>query len=788
MIRHLWILILLLPMLASAQDSEDSPPQKAPVDVSAPLHRQIDASISRGVKYLSKRQDKDGSWGEGGNDYKVGTTALVSLALLNCGESHQSPALANAIKFLKKTKVEGIHQTYAYSLRAAFYSQLPEPVRKTELPADMRWLISVAIQKGDRKGLYSYGPAGEPTGWPDLSNSQYGVLGVWYAALAGLEVPTGYWRNVEESWQAAQNRDGGWGYGVGDHGSYGSMTAAGAATLFITNDYLHANQQRDLQKPYINTDLDRAITWLGRNYQVEYNPGRDSEVVDEDDEKKKTDEDDAIGALEGLMGQLGGRRNRMNWFVHYMLFAYERVGEASGLTRFGQTKWFDRGARFLIRTQNYDGSWDGSSAGPQCDTAWSLLFLSRGRAPVAIQKLQFKGRWNNRSRDAAQLVRWLSYQSERHCNWQILSSEASLAEFRESPLLYIASDRPLALRKDERDRIKTFIDQGGTLLAVNEGAQSAFADSIIQLGKEFYPQYEIRNLPDDHPINQQNFPMKGIGANIRGVSNGVRELIILIPTGDMSWKWQSGPGTRDPGKAPQFSFFGNLVLYRTEKANARFKGDDWWIEPDPRVKDVQTVDIARLRYDGNWDPEPLGWQRLSNVMINRDAVAVRTKEVAIEQLTPKSPLAHLTTAGALTLSPAQLSALQAYVKGGGVLLIDAAGGGVEAGIAIDTLVAQLAPDAKNQPLPVDHPIYLADANEEIRKVEYRRFGQERLRGAAIPRLRYVALAGGGMILYSGEDLSAALVGYSCDGIFGYTPDSATKLVRNIVRWRYRLTN
>ena len=36
-------------------------------------------------------------------------------------------------------------------------------------------------------------------------------------------------------------------------------------------------------------------------------------------------------------------------WLHYMLFGYERVGEASGLTRFGRRKWFDEGAGYLVR-------------------------------------------------------------------------------------------------------------------------------------------------------------------------------------------------------------------------------------------------------------------------------------------------------------------------------------------------------------------------------------------------------------------------------------------------------
>src|SRR5439155_25827947 len=139
-----------------------------------------------------------------------------------------------------------------------------------------------------------------------------------------------------------------------------------------------------------------------------------------------------------------------------------------------------------VETQNADGSCNGS-IGFTVDTSYALLFLSRGRSPVAMQKLQFKGRWDNRSRDAAGAVKWLTRQTERHTNWQIVPVEASPAEMREAPILYVASDRALILRDSDKQRIKTYIDQGGVLLAANEGTTREFAESIVKLAKEIYP-------------------------------------------------------------------------------------------------------------------------------------------------------------------------------------------------------------------------------------------------------------------------------------------------------------
>ena len=61
--------------------------------------------------------------------------------------------------------------------------------------------------------------------------------------------------------------------------------------------------------------------------------------------------------------------------------------------------------------------------------------------------------------------------------------------------LYVASDKALSLRDSDKQRIKAYIDQGGLLLAVNEGTTKEFAESVYKLAREIYPSYEFRNLP-----------------------------------------------------------------------------------------------------------------------------------------------------------------------------------------------------------------------------------------------------------------------------------------------------
>jgi hypothetical protein len=730
----------------------------------------LNTAIERAVYFLTQRQDKTGAWiGENISEHAVGRTALVGLALLSAGESPQSPLISRALEFLKRQKQS---RTYSVALRAAFYSQLPEAMRRDQLRSDTRWLIAAIGRRGAGTGMYTYSAFRAQDQWHgDYSNSQYGVLGVWYAEQSGIEVPQSYWKIVETAWLRGQNEDGGWPYIPGSGGSYASMSSAGAATLYIVNDYLHAPREKDLLKPVKNPALDRAVAWLGKYFAVDRNLGRDTPL-----EQAPREEDDLLGAL-------FARGGTGSW-IHYMLFGYERCGEASGLTRFGSRKWFDEGARFLINTQEDDGHWSGSTDA-DADTAYALLFLARGRAPVAMQKLQWSGRWNNRSRDAATLVRWLSRQTERHTNWQIVSADASLAEFREAPILYVAGNEPIVLSNQQRQRIRSYLDQGGLLLAVNEGERSIFAQSIEALARQWYPDYEMRDLPRDHLIFNENFTVDP-AQPIRGLSNGVRELIVLVPSGDLSWKWQAGAGTDIAEKSPAFALAANLWLYITDKSNPRFKGEDYWVDAGTHPI-ARRLDVARLKFAGNWDPEPAGWTRLANVLLNENGILLKTftVEPGVHNLTAAEyPVAHLTSTTPLEFTAQQSEALKKYLDGGGFLIFDAAGGSVAANISVETMFSRLYPGAEVSRLTDAHEIFTAAfGGKPISEVAYRRFALTREPASNRPRLKGVVVNKRLIAILSSDDLSAGLVGYPTDGIVGYTPQTATDLMRNILLWR-----
>jgi hypothetical protein len=209
-----------------------------PSFVSAATSQEVEQSLTKAKKYLYS-QHRNGSWEKAraqeprspdkltGSQWG-GQTALVVYALLAAGENpNNEPKLAAAIDFLKKAKVSG---TYALGIRCHVWLLLPQSAEvKALMRRDAAALQVMMKTQGAAKGFYDYDARGTSY---SLSRSQYAVLGMWGAALAGVEVPQDYWRKVDTAWSAAQETDGAWRKQKGARGYTvtAGNTAPGVAT------------------------------------------------------------------------------------------------------------------------------------------------------------------------------------------------------------------------------------------------------------------------------------------------------------------------------------------------------------------------------------------------------------------------------------------------------------------------------------------------------------------------------------------------------------------------------
>ncbi|MFZ2655052.1 MAG: CARDB domain-containing protein, partial [Victivallales bacterium] len=298
---------------------------------------EIQAAIDKGVAWLKTTQGGDGSftWGYGGS-------ALAMLALLHAGLTEDDPVVAKGLSFIDNYSGGYEYSAYSPALVIMAYQATNNRTKYfSRVQGLTNSLISGYFEQGswmgDPYGMFTYG---------DLSNSQYGYLGLYAASQWGIEVPPYVKEHGIARMTSGQNGDGGWNYNCQSYwgGSYGSMTCAGAMTLRI------------LGLPDNDSRVQGGITWLNDHYTVTSNPGYyDS-----------------------------------SW-TYYYLYSLERTMSIPTLIeKIGEHDWYKDGAAFLLSEQQSDGKWDRSD-GYGMDsiilTSFALLFLERAVPEISHSDL-----------------------------------------------------------------------------------------------------------------------------------------------------------------------------------------------------------------------------------------------------------------------------------------------------------------------------------------------------------------------------------------------------------------
>ncbi len=672
-----------------------------------------------------------------------GIDALCVYALLNAGRALDVPGLGPedplTEQILDQLKSYEMTYTYHRSLRAAALAVFARTQDNAALEDDVRWLVNANVHGG-----YTYVMPGDGDQGYDNSNSQYGLLGVWSGAQAGISIPTTYWSEVESHWNGCAIGDGTWGYSEGA-GSSLTMTCAGVASLLVARDYLDSAAGT---RPAPSRSIDAGLAWLDAG-------------------------DNSVNTLHN--GGMGG--------VGYGLYGLERVGLASGFKYFGKHDWYSELARTLVAEQNLNGSWGDPGNGgivsqtTLINTAYSLLFLARGRHPILFNKLRYDGPWNNYPHDVAHLARYAAHELERPLNWQVVNLRRNWFDWMDCPVLYIAGDKQPGFTDHDYAALRSFAEGGGTILTHADGGSAAFNKWVEALVRKIFPRYELMQVPRDHPLYSTVYQIKD-PPPLLAVSNGSRLLLIHSPT-DIAGGWQLNWTDE---KKPAFQMGINLFVYAAGKGNLKNRLASSYIPEDPEHAE-STRPIARLQYAGEWDPEPYAYKRFCRYFQWETRQAIQPVTVQMKSLQPNSqPLAVLTGTVAHDFTDAETTAASAYVSAGGVLMIDACGGRPDFAKSVEeTLLAKAFAGTTPVAIADNHPLLVPSRAhaDDLTKPMLRAFAAEN-GGKDFP-IEVIA-CGKGWVIFSRLDLTTGLLGTQSWGILGYSSAYAQALMKNAVLW------
>lgn len=708
-------------------------------------------AINRGVDFIKSKQRGDGRWEEfpgapGGID------ALATLALLSCDVPVDNPKIQAALKYLRQVPPEN---TYVTALQTMVFATA-DPKRDFALiKRNANWLIETRLPDG----RWSYGAQGRGGG--DNSNTQFALLGLQAAVEAGFSISPNFWRECRQFWLKTQSRVGSWGYPTTE-GASGSMTAAGISSLVITSREVLAVQTGVVDGKPVQCNgakddpaLRAALGWMGRNFSVNTNPGGS------------------------------------NSWLYYYLYGLERAGRLSGQRFFGNHDWYRRGARFLIDRQQVNGGWNIGGGGLPAElinTSFALLFLSKGRIPVIINKLKHGpgDDWNNAPNDVNNLTEFLARQWKVRLNWQIVDGAvATVEDLLQAPVLEINGHDGPVLSPKEKELLRAYVEQGGLIVADSNCSCAGFDEGIRALFAEIFPEPEqrFRRLEPSHGVWTSLFNLTDLAEAypLEGIDVGCRTAIIYSPR-DLSCQWEYHSQRADRDRTLAAMRLGaNILEYATGPENlmdklAERKVVGGFGEDEIRRNFLQ---VAKIRHNGDWNPAPRAVANLMESLREVAKVDVVRQQREMEILDPNFanyPLSYMHGRNRFQLSRAEIEALGRYLRSGGVLFADACCGNERFDESFRSLVAEIFPEKKLVPIPADHELFTTDVGYDLARVETDKALGDRI---GPPFLEGIEIDGRYCVIYSKYDLGCALERQQSTDCKGYTHDSALKIATNI---------
>lgn len=767
------------------------PPARAQV-----TEKQVLDSIQRAKRYLVAQQRADGSWPSG--VHEVGVSSLALLALINAGLTPQDPPVERGLKYLRT--VQEPTKTYEVSLMImALAAAKDDRKDSARILGLVKKLEQGQVKDGPYSGSWSYetGPGGG-FGQADNSNGQYAVLGLREAQDAGVPASFETWRRAQDHWLSSQNGDGSWNYSSGrggGGGGTGSMTVAGISSLVIIEPMVRDEKSgmnpdgtpNCCANPAPDDAVERACQWLGRNFSVGHNPGAGS------------------------------------WHLYY-LYGLERAGRLSGRRFFGEGAnkhdWYREGAEFLVNGQDLaTGSWRGGVSVEDAGvvgTSFALLFLSKGIAPVLINKLQFGPRdpsgqhtkgtdWNRHPNDVRNLTNLISNLPKwpKLLSWQVvdIASVTNVADLMQAPVLYISGSERPNFRPEDMQILKEFVTQGGFIFAQSCCRTGEFDKGFRDLVAQMYPpgEAQFKQLTPDHPVFRSEYLLTDASIELWGLDVGCRTPIIYSPY-DHGCLWDRWTPRDLPGRSPvlggmiqKSTRIGvNVIAYATGREPASKLAQLEMLDTAGDANQIERgfLQIAKLRHTGGWDAAPQALRHLLIALNKTVGLAASTKQKDLLLVDPNLysyPLLYMHGRNDFAWNAKERERLRDHLKRGGVLFADACCGSPLFNASFRREIAETFPDRKLQRIPPEHELFSAKIGHDLRKVQRRELevnnSTDLIRVAVRqvePYLEGIEIDGRYVVIYSKYDISCALERQASVACPGYLHEDAVRLAVNVV--------
>ncbi len=505
------------------------------------------------------------------------------------------------------------------------------------------------------------------------------------------------------------------------------------------------------------------------------------------------------------------------WFLYYV-YAVERVGRLTGTRLIGSHDWYREGCEVLLQRSKNTGYFtrDGGAEDDEVtNTAFGLLFLSKGKRQVVVGRLDYRqtpqdpAEWSLHRRSIQNLTGHIERVWKRDLSWQTVQlATAKISDMMECPVLFISGRNDFRLDDRQKLLLKNYVEQGGFIFAEacnGDGSNGqAFDKAFREFVQEVFGQ-PLQRLPPSHPawfaearVDPETLPEDFW---LMGLEQCCRTTIVYSPS-SLSCRWELhrpygiAPNhpeniAKDLENATKIGI--NVVSYATGRELKEKLDRPTIIEPLADVAPMLrgTFHLPKLQHAGGADDVPRAISNLLTLMKKEiPGIDVSTKTILVPPVKSeleKHTLVYLHGRNAFAFTEEQRNAMRDFFENGGMLLGDAIGASPEFATSFREEMATILPEATMQRVPNDHRMLTPELHGfDIRSVTLLNPVNEPGQAVQIQRrqgppvLDVVMRNDKVVAIFSPYDISCALESRGSTQFRGYPTEDAAKIAINMI--------
>ena len=241
--------VLIAPVRAqSSRPSESSPRPMTRVSDDSGKSAELQEAIHRGLEWLARRQEKDGSFGADSQYGRhVGITALACLGFMSegsvPGRGRYAKNIEAGLNFILNSASEqsglvaaetSYGPMYGHGFATLFLGEVYGMSPRADLREKLQKAVALIVRTQNDQGGWRYHPVKADA---DLSVTICQIMALRSARNAGIAVPKATIDRAIKYVQDSQNPDGGFRYMLDSAGSMFARSAAGVAALYYAGIY-----------------------------------------------------------------------------------------------------------------------------------------------------------------------------------------------------------------------------------------------------------------------------------------------------------------------------------------------------------------------------------------------------------------------------------------------------------------------------------------------------------------------------------------------------------------------